>query len=333
MTKQCERRFIAYDQADAIPNIVVDGAANAATQITLSHWPKSGTPHPLKANSSTEVVFRYLEDPAFQVEATAITNNHFDEDGLVGLYTLLQPEAAKSDRDLLVGIAHAGDYKTYSDRRAARIAFTISAFAVGATSPLDVNIFALPYAEKAAALYRELLPRLGTILRDTDKFRRYWEPEDQRLSDSETRLSRGAIQIDERPELDLAVVTILEGEGDEADAAYLGCHRMAIHNATARNRLLIRRGRRYVFAYRYESWVQMVTRRPLPRVDLTPLAEALSAEEPGAAAWTFDGVAEITPRMTLAGAQECAVSPAAFLDRVSAYLGSAAPAWDPYDPQ
>ena len=33
--------------------------------------------------------------------------------------------------------------------------------------------------------------------------------------------------------------------------------------------------------YRYETWVQYTSRRPRARVDLTPLAEELTAEEPG----------------------------------------------------
>lgn len=333
MTEQGKLHFIAYDEAAEVPNIVVDGAANAATAITLSHWPKSGTPQALKANSSAEIVFRYLDSSAFQVDVAAITNNHFDEDGLVGLYSLLEPDAAKADRELLVGIAHAGDYKTYHDRRAARVAFTIAAFADSATTPLDPDIFTLGYAEKTAALYQEILPRLGQMLREPEQFRRYWEPEDRRLSDSETRLRQGAIRIEERVELDLAIVSILDGAEKPAGADYLGCHRMAIHNATPRNRLLIRRGKRFLFAYRYESWVQMVTGRPLPRVDLAPLAEVLSAEEPDGVTWVFDGVADITPRMTLTGAEDSVISPDAFLDKLTAFLETAAPAWDPYDPQ
>ncbi len=325
--------FIAFDEAASVPNIVVDGAANAATVMTLSHWPKSGTPQALKANTSAEIVFRYLESPAFHVDVSAITNNHFDEDGLVGLYSLLNPEAAKTERDLLVGVAHAGDYKTYSDRRAARIAFTIAAFANSESSPLDPDVFTRSYGEKTAALYRELLPRLGQIVRETEQFRRYWEPEDRRLSESEEKLRQGDIRIEERPELDLAIVSITDREETQANGDYLGCHRMAIHNATPRNRLLIQRGRRSVFAYRYESWVQMVTRRSHPRVDLAPLAAALSADEPEGVVWAFDGVAEITPRMTLSGADESAIPPEIIQDRVTAFLRGAAPAWDPYDPE
>ncbi|GAB5470586.1 MAG: hypothetical protein Kilf2KO_36160 [Rhodospirillales bacterium] len=323
--------FEPYDSLARTPNIVVDGAGNAATEITLSHWPKSGTARALKADTSAEIVFKYLASPAFHVRASAITNNHFDEDGLVGLFTLLEPEAAGAMEELIVGVAHAGDFGTYRNRDAARVAFTISAFVDPARSPLDQGLFRLSYAERTAALYRELLPRLGEILRHSDRFRDHWSAEDRFLADSERALAEGQVTIDEDPALDLAIVRLAETVNADAPLE-AACHRMAIHNATDRNRLLLQRGRSYALAYRYESWVQVMTKPPLPRVDLAPLADALSAEEPGAAQWRFDGVAEITPRMTLSGAAESAIPPQTFAKLVAAFFSTAPPAWDPYDP-
>lgn len=107
------RHFVPYDDLGETPNIVVDGAGNPATEITLSHWPKSGTHKDLKADTSAEIVFNYLDSPAFHVAAEAVTNNHFDEDGLVGVFTLIEPEAACAMRELLCDAARAGDFATY----------------------------------------------------------------------------------------------------------------------------------------------------------------------------------------------------------------------------
>jgi hypothetical protein len=331
------RHFVAYEDLGGTPNIVVDGAGNPATEITLSHWPKSGTPGALKADSSAEIVFNYLDAPAFHVAAEAVSNNHFDEDGLVGVYTLIEPEAALAGRDLLIDTARAGDFATYRDRRAARIAFTLAAFNDPAMTPLDPGIFAKPYAEKCAALYRELLPRFREIVEETERFERYWRVEDAVLEESEAALRDGRVRLEEVPEVDLAVVTLGEGAGSRAvhrfgQAREAACHPMAVHNATRRNRILTVQGRRYVLAYRYESWVQYITMPPLPRVDLAPFAEALSAEEPGAAAWSFEGVDALTPALTLSGAEESAIAPEAFRTRLVEFLAAAPPAWDPYDP-
>ena len=45
-------RFLPYSQIDAVPNVIVDGAPARHTVLTLSHWPKSGTPPELKADKT-----------------------------------------------------------------------------------------------------------------------------------------------------------------------------------------------------------------------------------------------------------------------------------------
>ena len=49
-------RFLPYSHIDAspnvIPNVIVDGASTKGTVLTLSHWPKSGTPADLMAAQS-----------------------------------------------------------------------------------------------------------------------------------------------------------------------------------------------------------------------------------------------------------------------------------------
>ena len=122
-------RFVPYHQLDTSPNIIVDGAAGTGTILTLSHWPKSGTPTNLKRDTSAEIVFAYLDSPSSHVHADIVSNNHFDEDGLVGIFTLVDPVTAEKNRDLLLDAASAGDFGVFKRREAARISFTISAYA------------------------------------------------------------------------------------------------------------------------------------------------------------------------------------------------------------
>ena len=87
----------------AVP--AADGRLGEYLAITLSHWRRSGTPADLMADTSTAIVFNYLDRPDLHVPADVVSNNHFDEDGLVGIYALLEPEAAASRRDLLIDVA------------------------------------------------------------------------------------------------------------------------------------------------------------------------------------------------------------------------------------
>jgi uncharacterized protein DUF6687 len=321
-------QYVPYHELEDRPNIIVDGAANAHTSITLSHWPRSATPDVLKDDLSAQIVFRYLDHPEFRSNAEVVSNNHFDEDGLIGIYAVLNPSDALRHRDLLIDIAAAGDFGTYRFREAARADFVLSAFADPDVSPLGGDLFKEPYPKMAARLYWEVLPRLPEIVMDLDRFRGYWEAEDAMLAESEEMLRKGAIRIEETPELDLAVVTLPEYVSGRKVHRFTqnrraACHPMALHNMLHTFRVLLVQGNSYEFQYRYESWVHYVSRRPLPRVDLRPLARRLSEMESGNGRWVFDGVDEITPKLALENTEESRISQSEFVERVKTFLAEA----------
>ncbi len=329
-------RYVPYEELGDTTNIIVDGAAAAHTLLTLSHWPKSGTPTELKDDLSTQIVFRYLDRPKFWVSAEAVSNNHFDEDGLISIYALLHPEEAQARKAFLVDVAAAGDFGTYRFREAARTAFVLSAFADPDLSPLDGQVFRAPYPQLAASLYRELLPRLPEIIAEPERFRPFWEAEDALLDEGEALVRAGKIHIDEIESLDLAIVTLPETLADKKVHRFTqnlraACHPMALNNALRSFRVLLRQGRSYELQYRYESYVQYVSRRPLPRLDLAPLAAQLSEAEAGNGHWAFSGVSDLIPKLTLSEATESRIPPAEFLDRVTRFLATATASWDPYD--
>jgi hypothetical protein len=296
---------------------------------TLASHCRIGRPTPvaLREDLSAQIVFRYLNEREWRVEADAVSNNHFDEDGLVSVYSVLNPEAAQNQKDLLIDIAAAGDFATYRFRNAARTTFVLSAFADADISPLDPGIFKQPYPGMAALLYQELLRQLPEMVHGLDRYSAYWKPEDETLSASERMIRNGKIQIDEDPALDLAVVTLPESlPGSKihrfTQFRQAACHPMAVHNAVRSFRILLVQGRTYQFQYRYESWVQYVSRRVLPRIDLTPLAAQLSDLESGRGRWIFEGVEQITPKLGLTGAEESQIAPEEFVKRVKAFLAS-----------
>jgi hypothetical protein len=179
-------RFAPYERLDAgSPSIIVDGAAAPGTILTLSHWPKSGTPAHLKRDTSTAIVFAYRDSPPSHVQADLASNNHFDEDGLIGIFALVDPATAEKHRELLLDAASAGDFGVFKRRDAARLAFTISTYADPETSPLPAELFARPHPEMTGQLYEELLILLPRFLADLDAYREHWEVEDQKLAASE----------------------------------------------------------------------------------------------------------------------------------------------------
>ena len=88
--------------------------------------------------------------------------------------------------------------------------------------------------------------------------------------------------------------------------------------------------RRYQFVDRYETWVQYRSRRPIPRIDMRPLAEQLMAEEIGAETWTASAPGSLTPILRVDG--ESSIEPDVVQRMVVAHLRDNLPAWDPYGP-
>jgi hypothetical protein len=329
-------RFSPYHKT-RVANIVVDGSPNDSTILTLSHWPKSGTRTELKADTSAEIAFKYLDSPRFHVDCDVVTNNHFDQDGLIAAFTLIDPITATRHRDLLIDAASAGDFGVFKSRDAVRINFAIAALADPETSPLPPRIFTLNYPEMAAELYVHTLVLLPRLTAEPNEFKSLWENEDSKLTESEEMLRKGIITIEEERDFDFAVVRLPEqlapGPSHRFTASQQTvCHPLAIYNATPCTRVLLVQGQHVEFQYRYEGWVQLISRKPAARVDLSALAVQLDLEERSGGRWASDGVDAITPRLHLEGSQESSIPAETIRQRVEQHLRGTAPAWDPYDP-
>jgi hypothetical protein len=327
---------VAYAALAGAPSVIVDGSPAPGTVLCLSHWPGVGGPPEFAADLSADMAFRYLHAFDRHETARAASNNHFDQDGLVGLFALVAPVDALARREELIEVARAGDFAVTSSRAAARVSMVLAAFADPERSPLAP----LPaeYDDVTALLYSELLGRLPELCEQPERWRDLWADEDATLRASEDALASGSATISEVPDVDLAVVRVPDqaprGGGHRFGGAWVsGLHPMAINNATERGAVLTLRGNHYELAYRYESWVQFRSRVVRPRVDLAPLAERLNAAEVeagGSAQWVATSVSALAPTLSPADDEESSLAPATVAAAVEDHLRSAAPAWDPF---
>jgi len=328
-------RYFPYSQLEDRPNIVVDGKAQRATVLTLSHWPWNSTPPELLRDTSTAIAFAYLDRPDLHQEVPWVSNSHFDEDGLLSMYTVVDPQNALRHRELMIATSRAGDFAVSDDPQAARLAFTLAAYADPATSPLPPQAFRGSSAGQTAALYALMLRELPGLLADVDGQRRYWQAEFEHLQASEAALAAGDVVIDEVPDLDLAIVRIPEDLPARVVKRYLkqwqrSVHPFAVHNITQCSRLVWQKGASLEFQYRYESWVQLASRRPALRVELAGLVEQLNALESGGGEWVFEGINEVAPRLYLRGSCRTSLTANEFLARLADWLRTQPVAWDPY---
>src|SRR3954469_11449641 len=156
-------RYVPYDEMRGAPNIVVDGSATEGTVLCLSHWPNMPAPPGLDRDLSAEMALAYLDRADLHGVADIVSNNHFDQDGLMSVYALVAPEAARARLEYLIDVAAAGDFGTYTMRDAARVSMVIAAFADPERSPLPPGA-----GDRVAALYEEMLGKLPEVLEHPD---------------------------------------------------------------------------------------------------------------------------------------------------------------------
>ncbi|MCU1359041.1 MAG: hypothetical protein JWN99_330 [Ilumatobacteraceae bacterium] len=330
-------RFVADHLTGGIPNVVVDGSPNADTVLTLSHWPGMLTPSELRDDLSAQIAFRALAEPHRFDDVDAVTNNHFDQDGLAGIFTLVDPDVAMAHRDLLIDVARAGDFGTFHSRDAARIAMAIAALDDDHRSPLPTQTLAAPYPQRCADLYEWALPRLGAVLDDPNSWRELWQDEDAHLDESLDAIRSGQVTIAERPELDLAIVNVPTSWSRRnthrfTESWHEAVHPMAVNSSTERLRIVLVQGNRYRLELRYESWVMFMSRPVLPRPDLRVLATELSALEITGAQWRADPPGSLTPKLELVDDVDSGLAPDVFAATVERFLAEAPAAWDPFAP-
>src|SRR5258708_35153444 len=122
------------DRLVSIPKLSVDGTVDDA--IHFSHWKGNQTPPSVKADTSTEIALNLVAAPdrdQLTQGIDLVTNNHFDTDGVLSVWTVLTGERALDLHDKLIAAAEAGDFSEVSTVEGGRARIVIQ----GSESPSD----------------------------------------------------------------------------------------------------------------------------------------------------------------------------------------------------
>jgi hypothetical protein len=330
---------------------MVDGAARESSVLTLSHWPQSPTPPALARDVSAAIVFAYLTavaawnsgDPlpgrlrsaapalAAAAPAECVTNDHFDEDGVLSVFGLVNPGRMLDTAELIVDAACCGDFGVVRHDIAAQVSFAIAPMAEAEAGA----------GAGTSACYEAVLPLVAELLDHPARFERYWRTEAEELDIGRAALASGDVEVVEHRHrrLDLAVVrrlgpavTVARRVRVAGASGGLPIHAAAVHSVTQASRILAFDGEWCELYFRYEGWVRFAS-RPIPlRPDLAPLGLALSAEEPSGVPWEANGVGAIIGRLRPGTDGRTEIDPRRIERVVEDYLAHEAPAWDPWRP-
>jgi hypothetical protein len=297
---------------DDVPKLSVDGTV--ANSVHFSHWEGNETPPELKADTSTEIALNLVAAPN-KNELTRgielVTNNHFDTDGVLSVWTVLAGERALALRDQLIPAAEAGDFSEFTNESAVRASIAIQ----GSDQPTPGEESASPLACQLAGetvnddarAYDLVLPEVELLLTKTDEYEPLWRGAWGKIALALESFASGASRVIEIGDAGISLVTLApdvfspSGFNPTRHAApYTAISRYAKGQLFVITTPL-RSGWAYRIDYPYYSWAETIVRPRIPRRDFSQLlTEINELESEGEGIWKLDN-SEMTSAIKFLG--------------------------------
>lgn len=254
--------------------IIVDGN-KCGVGLQLSHWPGNTTPAQFKADLSLDIVLRFLASPDRAIhffDAELVTNDHYDTDGLLAIWALLNSTGSPEHTPALQAAAAAGDFYEFTSPEAVQFDLIVRAFESLEKSPLVRQITGLPDAERWQIATEALLSEMPGLLYEPERYRHLWEEEYRKLLEKISRLQSGSVEVHEWPAEHLSVIST----GVPLDHF--------TRNIAARGHRILETlrepdGSTYELYYREFLWYDIVSRPRTPKHRLIHAAERLNELE------------------------------------------------------
>lgn len=333
-------RFEFYHSGlDNVPKLSVDGTVG--NSIHFSHWQGNETPAAVKADTSTEIALNLMASPnrdALTHGIDLVTNNHFDTDGVLSVWTMLNGERALELRDKLIPAAEAGDFSEFTNEIAIRASIAIQGSdqpvtAADAGSPLARQLAGGAVDDDARA-YELVLPEVERLLTRTDDYENLWREPWQQIATAMDSFERGASTVQEFIEAQLSLITIAREVFGPAgfDPARHAAPFTAISRYAKGQLFLIaipyQNGWAYRIDYPYYSWAETIVRPSITRRNFALLVSSLNQlETSGPGKWDSD-TSELSSAVKFTGRDGRLLASALQPEQVAGIIRSASKAGD-----
>ncbi|HEX2271208.1 MAG TPA: DUF6687 family protein [Pyrinomonadaceae bacterium] len=273
-------RFQFYSEAiDNVPKLSVDGTVE--NSVHFSHWEGNTTSAEVKADTSTEIALNLVASPNYATltqNIELVTNNHFDTDGVLSVWTVLNGKRALGYRDLLISAAEAGDFSEHSSDDGVRVSIAIQGSDQAGSdnddgSPLAAWLAGNQVDDEAQA-YELVLPEVERLLSNVSAYESLWREGWNHVALAFESFGRGTSRVVEHEVSRISLITLEPG---------LQSPKMAIAKHARGELFLIATptpgGWLYRLEYPYYSWAETVVRPRIERRDLTSALATLSEKE------------------------------------------------------
>jgi hypothetical protein len=285
-------RFEFYHEGlSGAPLLSVDGTVDGA--LHLSHWAGNTTPAELRADTSTEIALNFAAWPQ-RVEWTrgveVVTNNHFDADGVLSVWAVLNGARALDLRSELVAAAEAGDFSEFPNASAVRVSILLQGgdnpFVPGVNSPLIEQLAGGQQVDEKRA-YELVLPEVERVLTHTDEYEPLWREGWTWIERTLDSFALGRSRVVEYEKSRLSLVTLgydLYRFDNFYPERYIVPYTAIAQRARGELFLIatpVFGQWLYRIDYPYYSWAETYTRPRVARRDLSGLIEQLNKLERG----------------------------------------------------
>jgi len=268
----------------------VDGTVS--NSIHFSHWEGNQTPDEVKADTSTEIALNLVASPNKQKLTQGVglvTNNHFDTDGVLSVWTVLNGERALDLRGQLVPAAEAGDFSEFSTENGVRASIVIQGSDQAspnneAGSPLAAYLAGKEINDDAEA-YELVLPEVERVLRNTGDYESLWRSGWEAIANAIESFEKGKSTVEEHHDAHLSLITLAPEVFSPSGfnpTRHAAPYTAISHYARGQIFLIatpFRDGWIYRIDYPYYSWAETVVRPEVKRHDFAGLISRLNQIE------------------------------------------------------
>jgi hypothetical protein len=293
-------RFEYYHAGlDDVPKLSVDGTVD--NSIHFSHWQGNQTPIELKADTSTEIALNLVASPnrdALTQGIELVTNNHFDTDGVLSVWTVLAGKRALDLRDQLIPAAEAGDFSEFKNEASVRASIVIQGSdqptpGEESGSPIACHLAGQQVTDDARA-YELVLPEVERILTRTNDYEHLWRDAWNKIFAALESFERGSSVVTEFADAGLSLITLAPEVFSPAGfdpTRHAGPYTAISRYARGQLFLIatpLQQGWAYRIDYPYYSWAETIVRPLIPRRDFSEVLLTLNQLETADGRWQLD---------------------------------------------